>query len=240
MDYQSSTDSNSDQKNTDHFLDDFDFKPLSSGLGFHYEDQSKSAIQSINKVNSAKQNIKKAPVRMIHPYESHVENQSTNSNSQNFIQNDLSLFYSKPQDNFLKFEEEVVEPVEARWSLRFTAFIVDLLIVGSVVSLTMEFVSLMTGLEFWRQTLSFDTLSIASASTLFAWYFLMYFTVLRKFQRKTIGMDFFGLVVVSNRNMSLSRIFVNSSILLLGLMSFGLTNFFELPFKMTGIKVVQE
>ncbi len=207
--------------------EDFDFKPLSEGLGFHHEEKMTTHPQNLVNKTTITKTLRntQAPAHTI----------STNSS---FIQSDLALFYENKATRLIETESEPVVEVVALKTTRIAAYIFDFILVAIVTSVTLTLVSQMTGIDFTEQLLLLEEMSLLSVGFIFLSYYFVYFTLLEKMQAKTLGMDLFGLRLKSRKEMSLSGIFFYEFVALFGFLSFGLTNFFNLPEMIFGIKVI--
>lgn len=207
--------------------EDFEFKPLSEGLGFHHEE--KISIQP--QVTVSKTSITKT-VRL-------NPGQSTVSNNSNFIQSDLALFYENKSAPVQEVMDEPIVESEALKAIRFAAYFIDFTMVALVTSFTLGLVSQMTGIDFVEQLTSLEEMSLISVGFIFFSYYFVYFTLLEKMQGKTFGMDLFGLKLKPKNEISLVGVFLYEMTILLGFLSFGLTNYFNLPELICGIKVIE-
>jgi len=214
--------------------DDFDFRPLSDGLGFHHEEKISSKPQSTKSISAKK--VQSNTLNAI----SDNKILTPMSASQPFIQSDLALFYENKETIKLNDEVEPKIEVEALKSQRFAAFLIDIILVSGVTSLTLWLVSQLTGVNFVDQLMMLEEMSLISVGFIFLSYYFVYFTLLEKMQGKTLGMDLFGLVMKSNSDLSLARIFGYEIVILFGLFSLGLTNYFNLPKSICGIKVIEK
>ena len=225
--------SQEEQNKRNHLFDDnedFDFKPLSDGLGFHHEEKIKVSIQA----QPAKQNISRA-IRLS------SAQPSFETVKPSYIQSDLSLFY----ENSTKSEEqtELVEAKsypEALKTTRFAAYALDLFFVSLVTFLTLSVVSKFTGIDFVEQMSAMEEMSLLSVGFIFFSYYFIYFTLLEKMQGKTLGMDLFGIQINRDKELSIIDIFFYEAVVLLGFFSMGLTNFLNLPQIICGIKLIEK
>lgn len=208
--------------------EEFEFKPLSEGLGFHHEE--KISIQP--QVTIAKTSISKT-VRL-------NQTQPAVSNHSNFIQSDLALFYENKTASAQEVMHEPIVESEALKTIRFAAYFMDFTAVALVTSFTIGLVSQMTGVNFLDQLMSLEEMSLISVGFIFFSYYFVYFTLLEKMQGKTFGMDLFGLKLKPKNELSLVAVFLYEMIILLGFLSFGLTNYFNLPQLICGIKVIEK
>lgn len=218
--------------------DDFDFKPLSDGLGFHHEEKIKLNTNQIISKPTITKNIRSNTSSESREILSNSINQAT---KQNYIQSDLALFYENKNPNASpSVESEPKFETEALKTIRFAAFVFDFSLVSLVTFFTLSIVSKFTGIDFIQQLTSFEEMSMISVVFIFFSYYFIYFTLLEKMQGKTLGMDLFGIKMESVGNLSLVDIFIYEVVVLLGFFSLGITNFMNLPRLICGIKLIEK
>jgi len=208
--------------------EDFEFKPLSEGLGFHHEEKMSTQPQ----ITTAKTNIPKITKQ--------TQVQAISSSSSSFIQSDLALFYENKKSPAEEFITEPAMDIVALKTTRLAAYTFDFILIALVTSFTMGLVSLMTGVNFVEQLVSLQEMTLISVGFIFLSYYFVYFSLLEKMQSKTLGMDLFGIKLKSNKELSLAGVFLFEAIILFGFLSFGLTNYFSLPEMICGIKVIEK
>lgn len=219
--------------------DEFEFRPLTEGLGFHMPDRGKEALKEAR----AKMMERTTPFRPLdeHPYQA-MQKTFVNESAptQDFIQNGLSLFYREST-----MTEEIPLPAPmvttATTSLRFIAFLVDMACVGLVTLLSLWGIEALTGIDLW-QAYTLAPIEITSITLVMAvGYFLIYFTVLEKFQGASLGKEVLNLKVVDaeEEGPTLFTSAVRAVTTLLGLFSLGFTTWADLPGKLTGTRVIR-
>jgi uncharacterized RDD family membrane protein YckC len=226
----------------DDLFDDFDFKPLSKGLGFHHANKSEEAVKEATRVmvERAAPARPAALARSQHPFEQHRLAQASVEAPRDFVQNDLALFYAAKAEPQIQIEEAFVPVLAASKSLRLAAFSVDMIIVGGLTAGTLQSVSLMTGLDVWNEMWVLEPTMLTAIVLLFSGYFLLYFTLLEIFQGKSLGKDLMGITLATEHRPQMTLLFVRSLMTLLGFLSLGLTNAVELPGMITNTKVIRE
>ncbi|MFN9114191.1 MAG: RDD family protein [Bacteroidota bacterium] len=224
-------------------FEDFDFKPLSEGLGFHHGNKRAEVVKEAHKVVVEKAAATKLPTLVKvsqHPFEQHLATRVVATEPKEFVQSDLSLFYAK-NDQQLVEEVAMEERVQlASIAIRLSAFAIDLVVVFSMTFLTLYLVEFVTGFEFLKFSFFTDSLLITTFVTLFSCYFILYFTLLEKFQGKSVGKELLGLSVSALRGHQMTSYFFRSFCTLAGFLSLGLTNFVDLPGKITHTRVVRD
>jgi uncharacterized RDD family membrane protein YckC len=151
----------------------------------------------------------------------------------------LALFYAAKTEPQLQIEDAPVAVLPATKSVRFAAFSVDMLIVGGLTAGTLQSVGLMTDLDVWGEMTVLEPTMLTAIVMLFSGYFLLYFTLLEKFQGKSLGKDLMGLTLATDRRPQMTVLFMRAFITLLGFLSLGLTNAVDLPGMITNTKVIR-
>lgn len=208
---------------------DFDFKPITSGLGFHH--QKVTEIKPI----IAERTVAVAP----------MPSYQTHKKEMNVYQNDLSMFYGQsqtetlPNPDIVLKEERYFKP--ATKTQRIFSYITDLMLVASLLGIVMTVMARtisMDLLDVWTQYPNEITPLVV---TLFCGFYLLYFSVFEKANQSTLGKNLFGLRVVgfNDKPLSLISLLARSSISLLNFVSLGLFSYFDLQNKMTNSKVIR-
>lgn len=222
----------------DDLFDDLDFKPITSGLGFHQKNNNpKPAFTDRVTPQSASQtaNTMTAPV-LGQPAAGEV------------YQNDLSAFYnttsaapvSKMESK--QVEVEVKRLKTASYGMRLGAFAADLIFISSLLSIVvvvMARIIHMDAISAWRNYPQEITPLVIS---LFIGFYLMYFSIFDKKPGASLGKTLFNLRVVQKGNqkaLSFSQLLGRSLITLIGFLSLGLFSYFDLQNKMTHSEVVR-
>lgn len=224
----------------DDLFDDIDFKPLTDGLGFHGNQKAEEVIQNarqqvINKSSPVRQSVSE------HPFTAHQRNMASKTPAADYVQNDLALFYAKeaPQAEEIYVEEK--EVVTASNGARLIAFVVDLIIVAAMTWITFASISYLTGIDFAASLLEGHVDMMIVVGVMFLGYFILYFTILEKFQGGSIGKEALGLKVktLSGKGPSLLCSFSRTIMTIIGFMSLGLTSLVDLPGKITKTRVIR-
>jgi uncharacterized RDD family membrane protein YckC len=218
------------QVSDDLLMDDFDFKPITSGLGFHQPKQPEVKVTSYTE----RSNSVSAPVSI-----------PSKRNEAPVYQNDLSIFYgnhAQMQKPALPVEEktEVIYRNASRAQRSF-AYILDLSLVVSVLGLVLTIMSRsisMDLMQIWNQYPNEITPLVVS---LFCGFYFIYFSIFEKAQQSTLGKNLLGLRVVDTQNkvQSFQMLLLRSFITLANFVSLGLFSYFDLQNKVTNSKVIQ-
>lgn len=222
-------------KEDDFLMEDFDFKPITSGLGFH---QSKPAdVKPVFTDRTIPMQTSAAPLPRSAP-----------KKEMTVYQNDLSMFYNQPQNNTLPAQPVVTEAPSieesfrvAERSLRISAYLIDLSFILSVLAMVVTVMA---------RTINMDLLEVWSAypqeitplvAILFTGFYLIYFSVFEKSPGSTIGKNTFSLKVVDANHgpLTFSALMLRTFITLANFISLGLFSYFDLQNKVTNSKVIK-
>lgn len=221
--------------NSDDFsFDDFDFKPLTSGLGFNQGSKTTTEIKP-----SFIERQVPTPV-MANP--AHV----TTKKDSNVYQNDLSIFYG--QQSVVNSEQAVPEIKStikefrlASKSQRISAYVLDLAFIVSCLGLILTIMSRFIEMDLLQIWFAYPNEITPLIVTLFVGFYLLYFSIFEKSGQSTIGKSFFNLRVVNleNEEVDFSMLFLRTFISLVNFVSLGLFSYFDLQNKISDSKVVR-
>lgn len=207
---------------------DFDFKPITSGLGFHHQKTTDIKPIVTEKIMTV------SPMPLTTPVKKEM----------NVYQNDLSLFYGQTQA--ATPVQEVAPVMEKTYKLatkpqRFFAYLTDLFFVASILGIVLTVMARtisMDLVEVWGQYPNEITPLVV---TLFCGFYLIYFSVFEMTNQSTLGKTLFALRVVgmNNKSLPLMSLLVRSFIGLLNFVSLGLFSYFDLQNKVTDSKVIR-
>lgn len=228
----------------DDLFEDFDFKPITSGLGFQNANKADEAIQVARQQMVQKSAAARIAPVSEHPFLAHQRTLGKNAPTNDYVQSDLSLFYGNSQaESMAELPELPVErrPELAQINQRLIAFAIDFMLVAGMTGLTFAMISYLTGVDFAASLFEGHGDMMVVVGVMFTGYFLLYFTLLEKFQGSTLGKEAIGLKVITmdGYGPSLLRAFARSVITLLGSVTLGLTAWVDLASKMTGTRVVK-
>lgn len=221
------------QKNTppaaDDFLDEFDFKPITSGLGFH---QPKT--QDIKPVFTDKP-VMSQPVqaREVQP-----------KSDMNVYQNDLSMFYGQNLATEVKqpemIKEEKVLKIASKTS-RVFAYLFDLVFIGSTLSVVLTVMARTISMDLLEVWQNYPAEITPLVLTLFCGFYLIYFSIFEKTAQSTLGKSVFNLRVmtINNKTPDLLSLMLRTAVSLLNFLTLGLFSYFDLQNKVTDCKVVR-
>lgn len=224
---------------TEFNLDDFDFKPLNKGLGFHQEERN-NGILPTNKKNisvTRGSQVSKAPgLGISNPKVADKGLQSMNA---------LSAFYSETQKEEIEAPilkiENTLEYVVAKPLTQFMAWFVDLALVLAISTSLLGLFVVVSGLtinQFYQIIGPNDLLLFGATS--FSIFYLSYFSILDL--QVTPGKGLFNLQLLreNNKEVSLKDSFLRSFITLLSFVTLGLPCLIDFQGKLTDTKVVED
>ncbi len=216
-------------------LEDFDFKPLTSGLGFSSQQKTTTEIKPIF-VERQVPAVRDIPV-------SRPQAQQTKK-EMNVYQNDLSLFYGQSEQMMaaIPAREEKIEKVYRMGSRmdRIVAYVLDIGLLASVLSVMLMAMSRATGMEIMEAWAQYPDEITPLIATLTCGFYLLYFSISEK-SGATFGKSMMNLRVVDmdNRRQNFMTLLVRSIISLTNFASLGLFSYFDLQNKATGSKVIK-
>ncbi len=217
-------------------LEDFDFKPITSGLGFHHPkttSEIKPSMMERATITTA-QPLRPMQVKAVKP-------------DMSVYQNDLSLFYGHAQKNAEAIMQEQKEdrPEKmirtANRSERVLAYSLDLILIGSVLSIVLMMMARATGMDLMQAWTEYPNEMTPLAVTLFAGFYIGYFSIFEKSSSSTLGKGLLSIRVVDDMNQDPRFIILimRSIITLANFASLGLFSWFDLQNKVTGIKIIR-
>jgi uncharacterized RDD family membrane protein YckC len=211
---------------------DFDFKPITSGLGFHQ--------QHTTEIKPA---FKDHPISVSIPHPSRSPlNQSQRHESQ-IYQNDISLFYNLEASDTRPVKEEKVEKnfKAADKSQRIIAYVLDFGFLVSILSLVLTMMSGLIETDLIDLWSTYPNEITPLVITLFCGFYLIYFSIFEKTNSSTLGKSMLRLQVVNLEGQSLpfSLLLLRSLISLSNFISLGLFSYFDLQSKVSGTKVIK-
>ncbi len=214
-------------------LEDFDFKPITSGLGFSHQ-QKTSEIKPVFTERVIP--VREMPAARPQPVQAPKK-------EMNVYQNDLSLFYGQSETNrpapIVEEKPEKVYRVAAKAD-RIVAYILDMAILLSIMSVMLMFMAKATGMEIMDAWAQYPDEITPLVMTLFFGFYLLYFSIGEK-TGATMGKSLMNIRVVNmeNRNQEFMTLVARSFITLMNFASIGLFSYFDLQNKATNSKVIK-
>ncbi len=220
-------------------FDDFDFKPVTKGLGFHHNE--KKDAKKYNRVSGLERTVERK--RSAAP-------STPNDHSTAISKNDLSSFYgdSTPKVEARievsalneKEQSKVSRTNSASMISRLLAWSIDFVIVSLLLAVTLAGFFLLLGVELSQLSKMVGPFDYAIfGGIFFSVFYLSYFSVLDL--NGTIGKNIFGIVVKSeDGRITLGQSLVRSIITLFSVLFIFFPTLIDLQGKMTRTKVVRK
>lgn len=217
--------------NDDFGMDDFDFKPLTSGLGFNQNKPTTEVKPAFVERPVVQQIQTSAPI-------------SPPRKEQGIYQNDLSIFYNReqtltPPPLDIPKEEKIYR--KASKPQRILAYFLDMSLLLSFLGIILTVMSRTIGMDLLEVWTSYPHEMTPLVTTLFCGFYLMYFSIFEKTDSSTVGKYLLGIKVVDNQNRvpGFSTLMIRSFVSLINFVSLGLFSYFGLQDKTTNSKVIR-
>ncbi len=230
----------------DGLFDDLDFKPITSGLGFHH-----SKAQDVKPVFTEK-TLQPVPASLLKSNSaSKVETITQSYKSENQVyQSDLSLFYGNTKsekEDFLSRPQadkqiEVEESFElASKSQRVFAYLLDLSLLLSSLSILFVVMARIISLDLIEAWTLYPNELTQLFVIMFSGFYLLYFSIFEKSSGSTFGKNIMKIKVVDmdNNPQTILVLLVRSFISYLSFLTLGLFCWFDLQNKITHSKVIR-
>lgn len=224
---------------TDDFDIDFEFKPITSGLGFHHQKTTSDVKPSVAERASmpAPQSMQTIQVRPVAPVKADM----------NVYQNDLSLFYGQAQQQLKEALQEKIEdrPLNvvrlATPTERVFAYVLDLVLLTSVLSLVLVMMARATDMDIIQAWNEYPNEITPLVISLFLGFYVTYFSIFEKSASSTLGKGLLGIRVVdeNNQDQRFIVLVLRTVISLANFISLGLFSYFDLQNKATSSKVIR-
>lgn len=214
---------------------DFDFKPITSGLGFHGNKPSTEFKPVFNnEISSINSNQVSRPMQM------------PKQNDNQIYQNEFSAFYAHEN-----IEVEISKKIDvnkpekvfriASKSNRVLAYVLDMGLLLSCLGLVLTIMSRTIDMDLIEVWTAYPNEITPLVLTLFCGFYLIYFSIFEKTTSSTLGKNLLGIMVVTNENkpQTFSKLLFRSFISLANFISLGLFSYFDLQNKVSGSKVIK-
>ena len=216
---------------------DFDFKPITSGLGFHSNQTTeiKPAFNDSAKMSSSNISMPMPSMQISQPMARKESNQ--------IYQNELSAFYGRETAIQTPVEEPRVEKIirQATKSQRVLAYILDMGLVLSCVGLVLTIMARLIEKDLVDVWIAYPNEITPMVMVLFTGFYLMYFSIYDKTHTSTLGKNLLGIRVVDldNKSPSFTMLMFRSFVSLMNFVSLGLFSYFDLQNKIANTKVIK-
>ena len=207
---------------------DFDFKPITSGLGFHH-----------TKTTEVKPSFAKDSTPSVKPMQQPTAVQQV-------YQNDLAAFYNSAvqQEKIIQKNEMKDESIVrmATTSQRVTAYLLDLGLILSCLGIVLTVMARLIGEDLMSVWNLYPGEITPLVLSLFVGFYLIYFSIFEKTSSSTLGKNIMEISVVNldNKSMSMTGLMLRSTIGLLNFLALGLFSYFDLQNKITDSKVIRK
>ena len=218
--------------NFEKFDEDFNFKPITSGLGFKTAREDTEVIKKVNRSISLE-----AKPKEVKSFQ-HKDMMDSYSS-------ELKAFYEREvnKSTHVKDPEFSDEPIilNATSDKRAVAFVLDMIIIFLMTYLFTLSFKLTAQIDLVELAWSKDNLAIGVMSFLFSSFYFFYFLILEKSTGKSCGKEILSIQVVdlNNNTLSFKSLFLRTTISLLGFLSLGVSNLMNLHGKISSSKVIE-
>ena len=232
------------EQEVDNLLDNFDVKPITTGLGFHH---------SLKDQKEIKTDLKAQSKLLKSEFETRVSNLKRSSETSKAVDmGELAPFYTDQSDLIAREiketmvisepDEDKVEIVEAGIGIRFTAWAIDVAILASFLLITFAFVAyfLEFSLSFIRDLYNYGDLK-TSLAVMGLMYYVFYFSFLDKTDFSSIGKNLLGLKLYSEngKRISLFKSITRTLFSLISIPTLGIPVLLGLQDQLFSIKVTK-
>ena len=229
----------------DDLLDNFDFKPITDGLGFHHSLKEKKQIKTDLSIQS--EALKKELETRVDLL-SAANDQTKDTSS--IHRGDLAPFYASELEEKkvseielgLEPKEEIQKVKAPSMFIRFSAWAVDLFILALLMFITFSSILLIS--EVPLETLSLLMLNdeiITSIAFISLMFYVFYFSFFDKTTYSSLGKNIFNLQVKhvnKSKRLGLIQVFMRTLITVISLPLLGLPIALNIHNKLTDTKVV--
>ncbi|PIK14431.1 MAG: hypothetical protein CES88_08800 [Halobacteriovorax sp. JY17] len=231
--------------NSEFNFDDFDFKPLNEGLGFHHEERKNGILPQSNKRNQHI-SVSRDTSSASRTTNLGVSNEGITRNGLESM-NSLSAFYSEsqvveeaPKLKASDFATKKKKVKSAAPILQFSAWLIDVVIVAAISAGLMSLFVLVSGLSFSKfyEIIGANDLAIFG-SVSFSIFYLSYFSILDL--QATPGKALLKLKLAREDGKStlLKDSFLRAFITILSFVTLGLPCLIDFQGKLTDTKIIE-
>lgn len=216
---------------------DFDFKPITDGLGFHHSVKEKKDVEL--DLKSKSEMLRTDLLKKTLKQESKIISRPVEKIDTTRV-GELAAFYGKEKESKkieIKFNEPIIIKSTDKFIVhRAVAFTLDLIILAVAVS-TLALLALLLGdvpLSFARQSLSEIDFQV---NLFFVCYFIysLYFSFFDTSRFSTLGKNIMGLQVVNSdsKRLTMAQSYLRANLVLLSSVTLGLLGVLDLQSKLT-------
>lgn len=216
---------------------DFDFKPITSGLGFH----STKTTEIKPAFSESSSSGGSMPMPM--PLKTAVQPMAARKETNQIYQNELSSFYGREAAPQIPVEPVRAEKIirTATKSQRVLAYLLDLGLVVSTVGLVLTIMARLIDKDLLEVWSAYPNEISPLVVILFTGFYLIYFSIYDKTPQSTLGKNLLNIRVVDldNKSPSFTILVFRSFVTLMNFVSLGLFSYFDLQNKIANTKVVK-
>lgn len=232
-------------KDFDDSMDDFDFKPITKGLGFHHSLQEKSKIKTDLKMQSEslKADLDERAKKLL----GEAVPLKTQKNVTHM--GELSPFYAEPShvEEIPRLRDISEKKVAYRYfdapmGIRFKAWLIDISIVFAMFTVTV-------GSLFIFAEMPFDVLAKVMISSdiapsmlaVFSLLYVLYFSILDRTPHSTVGKSLCDIrVIAHNGELTLTQTALKSVVGLASVLSMGILTILSITDQFSKTRVIQK
>lgn len=210
---------------------DFDFKPITSGLGFHN--------QKTTEIKPAFSESPSMPMPSMPVTAKPMARKETNQ----IYQNELSSFYGHEAAPQAPVEQVKPEKIirNATKSQRVIAYLMDLTLVLTTVSVVLMIMAKLIDKDLLQVWQAYPNEITPLVVVLFTGFYLIYFSIYDKTPQSTLGKNLMGIRVVDldNKSPRFMMLVFRTFVMLMNFVSLGLFSYFDLQNKVANTKVIK-
>ncbi|MCO4792943.1 MAG: RDD family protein [Bacteriovoracaceae bacterium] len=218
---------------------DFDFKPITKGLGFHKDKKEEKRTRVKPKKSPSVINNFTNSEAPTAPQAQNTELEAFYSNSQPAMRSDFDQIKSKPISKQRKAKKKI-KLQEAPAFNQFCAFAIDFIMISMATGLTLGLLIAISGFEYSLLVKSLGELEVTKyVLSLFMIFYMSYFTILDI--AGTVGKSAMGIKLVSSdgQKLKMKHTFVRAFVSLLSFVALGLPNLVDFQGKLSDTKLVK-
>lgn len=230
-------------KDFDDTMDDFDFKPLTKGLGFHHSLQEKTKLKTDLKLQSEslKSDLDERAKKLL--------SDSSHQTMKTTHMGELSPFYEEipTLDEIPSLKNITDKKIEYRYfdapmNLRLKAWVMDMGVIITMFAVTVGSLFLLVDMPFDVLAKVMISADIAPSMLLiFSLFYVFYFSTLDKTAHSTLGKNFFNIKVIGMReDMTLLLSTFKCILSLFSIVSMGMLTVLSVPDQISKTRVVQK
>lgn len=232
-------------KDFDDSMDDFDFKPITKGLGFHHSLQEKSKIKTDLKMQSEslKADLDERAKKLLGEARPLKNNQNVTH------MGELSPFYAEPSnvDEIPRLRDIAEKKINFRYfdapmGIRFKAWMIDISIVFTMFVLTICSLFVFAEMPFDILAKVMITNDLGpSMLAVFSLFYVLYFSTLDKTPHSTVGKSLCNIRVIGQHGeLTLIQTTLKSLLGLVSVLSMGILTILSLTDQISKTRVIQK